>query len=317
MQMHVDHVNNIMATLQLDSKEQLLEPGVHAQNTRLFFPQLTPVQVLLLAAQHGTKPRFRIQFISWYRGADDVRFSRAFDGFIKKEYWNKWAPFMFMSVLSILWSIRDVMTREWCVRISVLGPTKVQISLTDQGLKILKTKYRETSHAIGISFKVSATGQFQTADETTRPTIHNDWKASEVPRAYILDVAPYRSIEDRQGTVKGTSPARHILERLSWSVGEMCTAMWRITAEGTTEFVGIVFHTDGLTPLLVICEAEYNARKDLRLQITGSTPRKAFIKASEMSHAMDLDTEVRAKLNILKQAPSFLNDGPPPNGEPS
>ena len=127
VQMHVDHVNNIMATLQLDSKEQYLEPGVDLRNTRLFFPQLTPDQVLLLADQHGTKPRFQIQPISWYRGGDDVHFSRAFDGFIKKEYRDKWAPFMFMYVLSIFWGTPDVMTPESCVRISVLGPTKLQI----------------------------------------------------------------------------------------------------------------------------------------------------------------------------------------------
>ena len=84
VQMHVDHVNNIMATLQLNSKEQFLQPGVDPRNTHLFFPQLTPDQVLL-ADQHGTKPRFQIQPISWYRGGDDVRFWKAFDGFIKKE----------------------------------------------------------------------------------------------------------------------------------------------------------------------------------------------------------------------------------------
>ena len=85
VQMHVDHVNNIMATLQLDSKEQFLEPGVDPRNTCPFFPQLTPDQVLLLADQHGTKPRFQIQPTSWYRRGDDARFSKAFDGFIKKE----------------------------------------------------------------------------------------------------------------------------------------------------------------------------------------------------------------------------------------
>ena len=59
-----------------------------------------------------------------------MRFSRAFDGFIKKEYKDKWAPFMFMSVLSIVWGILDVMTPESCVRSSVLGhsgcPSEIQ-----------------------------------------------------------------------------------------------------------------------------------------------------------------------------------------------
>ena len=44
---------------------------------------------------------------------------------------DKWAFFMFMPVLSIWWGISDVMTPELCVRISVLGPTKVGISLNE------------------------------------------------------------------------------------------------------------------------------------------------------------------------------------------
>ena len=143
-----------------------------------------------------------------------------------------------------------------------------------------------------------------TADETTRPTIPNYWEVSEVSTVYIVDVPPYWSIEDLQGIGKGTFPAKHILDGLRWSVGEMRTAAWRITVEGATELVGRVFHTDGLTPLLVISEAECNVRKDKamapRPQITSSIPRKAFITAIEMSRAMDLDTEVRAKLKILK-----------------
>ena len=136
-----------------------------------------------------------------------------------------------------------------------------------------------------------------------------------------MDVPPYWSIEDLQGIVKGIFPARHILDRLRWSVGEMRIATWRINAEGATELVGRVFHTAALTPLLVICEAKYDAHKDKaiapRPQIASSTLRKAFITTSEMSKAMDLDTEVPAKLKILKRAQSPLNNGPPPNGEPS
>ena len=159
VQMHVDHVNNIMATPQLD-REQYLELGVDPRNMLLFFPQLTPDKVLLLADQHGTKPRLQIQPISWYRGGDDVRFWRAYDGFITKEYRDKWAPFMFMPVLSIFLDTLDGMIPESCVRISLLGSTKLRISLTDQGWTIFKAKYREVLHAIRISFKDSSRGQF-------------------------------------------------------------------------------------------------------------------------------------------------------------
>ena len=60
-----------------------------------------------------------------------MRFSRAFDGFIKKEYKDKWAPFMFMSELSIFWGIRDVMTPESCVRSSVLGHSRCPSEIHD------------------------------------------------------------------------------------------------------------------------------------------------------------------------------------------
>ena len=40
--------------------------------------------MLLFANQHGTKPRFEIQPITWYRGGDDVCFTKAFECFIKK-----------------------------------------------------------------------------------------------------------------------------------------------------------------------------------------------------------------------------------------
>ena len=62
-----------------------MEPAVDPRNTRLPFPQLSPDEVLLLGDQHGTKLRLQIQPISWYRGGDDARFTKAFDAFIKKE----------------------------------------------------------------------------------------------------------------------------------------------------------------------------------------------------------------------------------------
>ena len=45
--------------------------------------------------------------------------------------------------------------------------------------------------------------------------------------------------------------------------------------------------TDGLLPMLIISAGEYYAHKDRAMaphfQITGNTPRKAFITVSEMS----------------------------------
>ena len=110
---------------------------------------------------------------------------------------------------------------------------------------MFKAKYWEVSHAIGIWSKDASTGQFLAADDTTRLTIPSDWKAVDVSTAYIVQVPPYWCVEDPRSIVKGVFPARHIPNRLRWSVGEMRTATWRITAEGASESVGRVFHTDG------------------------------------------------------------------------
>ena len=103
---------------------------------------------------------------------------------------------------------------------------------------------------------------------------------------YVVDVPPCRGMEYLQGVVKGIFPARHILDKLRWLVREMRTATWRITAEGAIGLVGRVFHTDGLTPLLVNSKEEYNARKNKgvapHLQIVSSTPKKAFVTASKL-----------------------------------
>ena len=63
----------------------------------------------------------------------------------------------------------------------------------------------EVSHAIGMSFKDSSTGQFVTADETTCPTIPSDCKTFDVSTAYIVDVPPFWSVEDPQSIVKKVS----------------------------------------------------------------------------------------------------------------
>ena len=135
--MHVDHVQNVMATPHLDSREQFMGTRVNPPNTRLIFPKLSPDQVLLLAHHHGTKPRFQVQPISWYRGGDDVCFVKSFNGFVKKDYYEKWPSLMFMSVLSIFWGVPDVMTSTSRVRIATplawdaqgWGPLTLEYSL--------------------------------------------------------------------------------------------------------------------------------------------------------------------------------------------
>ena len=46
--MHVDHVNNVMATLQFDSHRQFLKLGLDPRDSKFFFLCLSAEQVLML-----------------------------------------------------------------------------------------------------------------------------------------------------------------------------------------------------------------------------------------------------------------------------
>ena len=86
---------------------------------------------------------------------------------------------------------------------------------------------------------------------------------------------------------------RYIAERVTWSVGEMRTATWRLTGESVTQLIGKVYLSDsGMPPMVVISEADYEARKRRitnrpRNTDDSKTRTQGLITAGEMAKAMD------------------------------
>ena len=79
---------------------------------------------------------------------------------------------------------------------------------------------------------------------------------------YILDVAPWWYLSDLTEALAPSVHCRYIADRVRWSVGEMCTATWRLTGESVTQLIGKVYLSDsGMPPMFVISEADYEAEK--------------------------------------------------------
>ena len=57
------------SSIGLNSDEVHLLPGTDPRNSKLFFTELNEEQVNTVVSQFGSKPRFQIQPVEWYRGA--------------------------------------------------------------------------------------------------------------------------------------------------------------------------------------------------------------------------------------------------------
>ena len=79
---------------------------------------------------------------------------------------------------------------------------------------------------------------------------------------YILDVAPWWYLSDLIEALAPSVQCRYIADSVRCSVGEMCTATWRLTGESVSQLIGKVYLSDfGMPPMFVISEAHYEARK--------------------------------------------------------
>ena len=70
VQVHNDLVNGLLGSIGLNSDEVHLLPGTDPRNAKLFFTELNEEQVNTVVSQFGSKPRFQIQPVEWYRGAN-------------------------------------------------------------------------------------------------------------------------------------------------------------------------------------------------------------------------------------------------------
>ena len=70
IQVHSDLINGLLGAIRLTSDEVHLLPGTDPRNSKLFSTELNEEQVNAPVSQFGSKPRYQIQPVEWYRGAN-------------------------------------------------------------------------------------------------------------------------------------------------------------------------------------------------------------------------------------------------------
>ena len=314
IQVHNDLINGLLGPIGLNSDEVHLLPGTDPRNSKLFFTELNEEQVNTVVSQFGSKPRFQIQPVEWYRGANLTNMSAVNEVWIKKTHKETWSPMLYASLLATFWTIPGVLQAQSPVKIHVLGPSKLLLGLTETGHSLLKTRYRELVAAIGAVFQNLKTGQFLDRDIISKPAVPSTWKKELVGIVYILDVALWWYILDLTEALAPSIQCRYIADRVRWSVGEMRTATWRLTGESVSQLIGKVYLSDsGMPPMFVISEADYEARKRRitdrpRNTDDTKTRRQGLITAGEMAKAMELDDEVDKVISSLKRKRDLKED---------
>ena len=267
-----------------------------------------------VVSQFGSKPRFQIQPVEWYRGANLTNMSAVYDVWIKKTHKETWSPMLYVSVLAMFWTIPGVWQAQSPVKIHVLGPSKLLLGLTETGHSLLKTRCRELLAAVGAVFKDLKTGQFLDGDIISKPFVPSTCKKELVGTVYILDVAPWWYLSDLTEVLAPSGQCRYIADRVRWSVEEMRTATWRLTGESVSQLIGKVYLSDsGMPPMFVISEAGYEARKKRitdrpRSTDDAKTRKQALITASEMAKAMELGDQVDKVISSLKRKRDLKED---------
>ena len=196
VQVHNDLINGLLGSIGLNFDEVHLLPGTDPRNSKLFFTELNEEQVNTVGSQFRSKPRFQIQPVEWYRGANLTNMSAVYEVWIKNTHKETWSPMLYASVLAMFWTIPGVLQAQSPVKIHVLGPSKLLRGLTETRHSLLKTRYRELVAAIGAVFKDLRTGQFLDRDIISKPTVPSTWKKELVGTVYILDVAPWWYLSD-------------------------------------------------------------------------------------------------------------------------
>ena len=174
----------------LNSDDVHLLPAADPRNSKVFFTELTEEQVNVVVSQFGSKPRFQIQPVEWYRGAKLTSMADVYEVWIKQTHKETWSPMLYASVLAMFCTVIGVLQSQSPVKIHVLGPNNLLQGLPDTGNSLLKDVYREVVTAIGAVFKSLKKGQFIDRDVISKRAIPSTWKKELVSTVYIVDVAP-------------------------------------------------------------------------------------------------------------------------------
>ena len=95
VQVHNDLINGLLGSIGLNSDEVHLLLGTDPRNSKLFFTELNEEQVNTVVSQFGSKPRFQIQPVEWYRGANLTNMAAVYEVWIKKTHKETWSPMLY------------------------------------------------------------------------------------------------------------------------------------------------------------------------------------------------------------------------------
>ena len=84
VQVHNDLINGVLGSIGWNSDEIRLLRGTDPRNSQLFFTELNEEQVNTVVSQFGSKPRFQIQPVEWYHGANLTNMSAVYQAWINK-----------------------------------------------------------------------------------------------------------------------------------------------------------------------------------------------------------------------------------------
>ena len=125
IQVHSDLVNGLLGAIGLNSDDVHLLPGTDPRNSKLFFTELTEEQGNAVVSQFISKPRFQIQPVEWYRGANMTNMAAVYEVWIQKMHKETWSPMLHALVLAMFWTVLGVLLSQSPVKIHVLGPSKL------------------------------------------------------------------------------------------------------------------------------------------------------------------------------------------------
>ena len=81
-----DLIDGLLGSIGLNTDEVHLLTGTDPRNSKLFFTELNEEQVNTVVSQFGSKPRFQIQPVEWYCGANLTNMSAVYEVWIKKTH---------------------------------------------------------------------------------------------------------------------------------------------------------------------------------------------------------------------------------------
>ena len=121
IQVHNDLVNGVLGSIGLNADDVHLMPGTDPRNSKLFFTELTEEQVNTVVSQFGSKPRFQIQPVEWYRGSNVTNMESVYEVWVQKTHKETWSPMLYASVLAMFWTVPGVLQPQPAVKIQLVA----------------------------------------------------------------------------------------------------------------------------------------------------------------------------------------------------